>query len=265
MSPSNDNTMARFLFAILQQKCLKDIDWNKVARNPILTQEITNGHAARMRYSRFRQSILGIEPQRRNRNPKSKVTKPKKDNKTKKEKQESIKPESITTPDGACETYNDTLLQAKNEETFVKQEPQPIRHDGPLTPADLPPVSMADTQLQFHKRLMTPNSDTDLFAPAHGFATNPTADILHQETTFDYTGPAVGHCSHDQTSWQPSPSYSPFALPSYEVDNFSATAQFCEHQHVSHSEAFGIVPSAMMTPDTTHIPVKHEEWDTRFH
>ncbi|PQE24828.1 hypothetical protein CJF31_00008081 [Rutstroemia sp. NJR-2017a BVV2] len=30
------------------------IDWNKVALDPILAQEITNGHAARMRYSRFK-------------------------------------------------------------------------------------------------------------------------------------------------------------------------------------------------------------------
>ncbi|VBB83813.1 Putative protein of unknown function [Podospora comata] len=67
----NDNAMTRFLFAILQQKCLKDIDWNKVAQDPNLTQPITNGHAARMRYSRFRSAMLGIEPQKRNR-----VTKP---------------------------------------------------------------------------------------------------------------------------------------------------------------------------------------------
>ncbi|KAK0670065.1 hypothetical protein QBC41DRAFT_318731 [Cercophora samala] len=67
----NDNAMTRFLFAILQQKCLKDIDWNKVAQDPNLAQPITNGHAARMRWSRFRSAMLGIEPQKR-----SRVTKP---------------------------------------------------------------------------------------------------------------------------------------------------------------------------------------------
>lgn len=35
------------------------IDWNKVARDPILSQEITNGHAARMRYSRFKKQMDG--------------------------------------------------------------------------------------------------------------------------------------------------------------------------------------------------------------
>ncbi|KAK4144093.1 uncharacterized protein C8A04DRAFT_36929 [Dichotomopilus funicola] len=80
---NNDNVMARFLFAILQQKCLKDIDWNKVAHNPVLAQEITNGHAARMRYSRFRAAMLGLEPQRRNRTNanKNRVSKKKKDDK----------------------------------------------------------------------------------------------------------------------------------------------------------------------------------------
>ncbi|KAI9647194.1 hypothetical protein NHQ30_003577 [Ciborinia camelliae] len=54
---TNDGAINRLLYAILSQKCLKDIDWNKVARDPILSQEITNGHAARMRYSRFKKQM----------------------------------------------------------------------------------------------------------------------------------------------------------------------------------------------------------------
>ncbi|KAJ5032954.1 uncharacterized protein L3040_009540 [Drepanopeziza brunnea f. sp. 'multigermtubi'] len=60
-----ENSITRLLFAILSQKCLKDIDWNKVARDPLLCQEITNGHAARMRYSRFKKQMdaaSGIVP-----------------------------------------------------------------------------------------------------------------------------------------------------------------------------------------------------------
>ncbi|KAH6717640.1 hypothetical protein BKA61DRAFT_670063 [Leptodontidium sp. MPI-SDFR-AT-0119] len=54
----NDNPTTRLLYAILSQKCLKDIDWNAVANNPILKLEnITNGHAARMRYSRFKKQM----------------------------------------------------------------------------------------------------------------------------------------------------------------------------------------------------------------
>ncbi|KAK2605953.1 hypothetical protein QQS21_003679 [Conoideocrella luteorostrata] len=67
MSPNGDNAMARFLFAILKQKNLKDIDWNQVAQDPVLLQPISNGHAARMRYSRFRTTVTGHEPQKRSR------------------------------------------------------------------------------------------------------------------------------------------------------------------------------------------------------
>ncbi|KAK2624214.1 hypothetical protein QTJ16_006164 [Diplocarpon rosae] len=52
-----ESAITRLLYAILSQKCLKDIDWNKVARDPLLCQEITNGHAARMRYSRFKKQM----------------------------------------------------------------------------------------------------------------------------------------------------------------------------------------------------------------
>ncbi|KIM95629.1 hypothetical protein OIDMADRAFT_33719 [Oidiodendron maius Zn] len=41
------------------------IDWNKVAHDPILSQEITNGHAAHIRYSRFKKQMEGTVPVRR--------------------------------------------------------------------------------------------------------------------------------------------------------------------------------------------------------
>ncbi|OAA64400.1 hypothetical protein SPI_03047 [Niveomyces insectorum RCEF 264] len=52
-----NKAMARLLYAVLKQKSLKDIDWNKVARDPVLLEEISNGHAARMRYARFRAAV----------------------------------------------------------------------------------------------------------------------------------------------------------------------------------------------------------------
>ncbi|KIH94974.1 hypothetical protein SPBR_03705 [Sporothrix brasiliensis 5110] len=52
-----DKAIARLLYAMLKQKSLKDIDWNQVAADPALLERISNGHAARMRYSRFRQSV----------------------------------------------------------------------------------------------------------------------------------------------------------------------------------------------------------------
>ncbi|KAJ5104149.1 hypothetical protein N7532_004678 [Penicillium argentinense] len=50
-----DGPTPKFLYAIIKQLDLKLIDWNKVAEE----LEISNGHAARMRYSRFRSQIDG--------------------------------------------------------------------------------------------------------------------------------------------------------------------------------------------------------------
>jgi hypothetical protein len=66
----------------------KQIDWNKVASDPVLQQEITNGHAARMRYSRFKKQIEGTAAPRKPRNPNS-------PRKTKVEKNKSPKKEKV--------------------------------------------------------------------------------------------------------------------------------------------------------------------------
>lgn len=279
----------------------EQIDWNKVAHNPILSQEITNGHAARMRYSRFRSSLLGIEPQRRNRNPKdsnkSKVTKSKKEAKSaKKEKddQAAIKsdPGVVPQPDATAGSP-----KVKNEASPIKKEATQNGYRF-TTASELSPLATTlpdtTTQLHFTGRLLTPCSDsTELFAPSHGSgcgafisATSPISGndaMLHlhhhhhhhetEATGFDYTTAASEQQQQQQSAspWHPtSPSYSPFQLPSYELDNFNSAAAasgYCDHtQHHHHAgEGFGISPSAMMAPDHTHAPVKHEEWDSGFH
>jgi hypothetical protein len=63
---SPDGQTARFLYTILKQLDLKTIDWNLVANG----LDITNGHAARMRFSRFKQHMEGIPTQPRTPRPK---------------------------------------------------------------------------------------------------------------------------------------------------------------------------------------------------
>ncbi|KAL8824405.1 MAG: hypothetical protein Q9170_008167 [Blastenia crenularia] len=53
-----DAAVAKFLYTIMKQLVLKSIDWNAVATE----LQITNGHAARMRYSRFKQCMEGSTP-----------------------------------------------------------------------------------------------------------------------------------------------------------------------------------------------------------
>ncbi|KAK4101002.1 hypothetical protein N658DRAFT_76520 [Parathielavia hyrcaniae] len=137
---NNDNVMARFLFAILQQKCLKDIDWNKVAQDPILAQPITNGHAARMRFSRFKAGMLGTEPQRRNRtnpsNSKSRVSKNKKGDKPMPKKEEEEK--SSGSGIGNIKTEKPTGAAS----TIIKSERSDIRQSQPPASMTIPAMTM---------------------------------------------------------------------------------------------------------------------------
>jgi hypothetical protein len=210
---------------------------------------------------------LNIEPQRRNRAgaTKSKVTKSKKEPKTKKENEQPIKNDPNAPPDTQEEESKAPSSKIKDE-TRVKREFKQTPSETCVVQADMPPTSLPDTQMQFHNRLLTPCSDSDLFAMSHGYATSPASDVLrHEPGHYDYTG-ATAHCGHESASWQPSPSYSPFAMPPYEMDSYGAPAPaFCDHQHITHPEDFGIAPSAMMAPDQSHALVKHEEWDSRFH
>jgi hypothetical protein len=77
-TPTTDGSITRILYAILNQKDPKNVstrplqlpllpptdsadfpqtDWDKVAHDPIVSQEISNSHAARMRYSRFKKEV----------------------------------------------------------------------------------------------------------------------------------------------------------------------------------------------------------------
>ncbi|CZR53678.1 uncharacterized protein PAC_03558 [Phialocephala subalpina] len=90
----SDTAITELLYAILKQKCLKDIDWNKVASDPILHEPITNGHAARMRYSRFKKQMDGTASIRRPRNPASSSSTPRRSRVEKNESPKKIKKNS---------------------------------------------------------------------------------------------------------------------------------------------------------------------------
>ncbi|KAL3485419.1 hypothetical protein BJX62DRAFT_242985 [Aspergillus germanicus] len=67
-----DSPTAKFLYTILKQLDLKGIDWSLVASQ----LEISNGHAARMRYHRFKNQMEGTTstPRKRAANKTSKAT-----------------------------------------------------------------------------------------------------------------------------------------------------------------------------------------------
>ncbi|KAF5026205.1 hypothetical protein F66182_1710 [Fusarium sp. NRRL 66182] len=153
MTPNSENAMARFLLAILNQKNLKDIDWNQVASDPVLLQPITNGHAARMRFARFRATVTGHEPQKRTRpaDNKSRVTKSKKPQ----------QPKRDSLAKSAQIGQSPTIKQEHNQHGYLAQ----------FSPASTSSPYLTDNRDDFNPRFLTPCSD-DM---TQGLAINPAS------------------------------------------------------------------------------------------
>lgn len=258
------------------------IDWNKVAHDPILAQQITNGHAARMRYSRFKAALLGLEPQKRNRTNanKSRVTKSKKEGKGRKVKDgDNIKEDPDSRESGAQET-------AKVESPRIKQEmSQPPPDNGVLNSTFGVPsatISASAMHSQLHARLLTPCSDSDALAASSSYAASPSSDMLHNESSFDFSGPPVCAHGNEHLTWSQNNTYSPFGVD-YDLDNYSPG--FCGHQHsqlagngltvhqpnqlaggcLNHTHRTGeelSMSEALFQRDGNHTMVKHEDWDS---
>ncbi|KAL4949653.1 hypothetical protein BDW69DRAFT_202698 [Aspergillus filifer] len=121
-----DSAPARFFYAMLRQLDLKNIDWNLVASE----NEISNGHAARMRYHRFRNQVENIQPQKRK--PKANNTYKKSRNSLKAGLQKTISPDPpspITKNEPALS--DDVASGPKHTSPFIKTE-QP--HYRPIQP-----------------------------------------------------------------------------------------------------------------------------------
>ncbi|THC94574.1 hypothetical protein EYZ11_005934 [Aspergillus tanneri] len=113
-----DSPTAKFLYTIIKQLDLKSIDWNLVASQ----LDISNGHAARMRYSRFRQQMEGITSTPRAPRPKKTANK---------SKDSSWK----------MDTHKDTEPTASQPKPEVKQEPR-------IAPYSSDPYIKADPSMQ---------------------------------------------------------------------------------------------------------------------
>lgn len=138
---ATDGATPKFLYTILKQLDLKSVmfshipmiesqnytdnfgqvDWNHVAGN----LSITNGHAARMRFSRFKQQMEGIQPAPRkprstatpHKKPKREKAKPRREIEPKKNNQPLIKPEPR---DDMEQMADDSIVHPA---AFVKDEP----------------------------------------------------------------------------------------------------------------------------------------------
>ncbi|EEH02871.1 conserved hypothetical protein [Histoplasma capsulatum G186AR] len=132
-----DGQTAKFLYTILKQLDLKSIDWNLVASQ----LEISNGHAARMRFSRFRQHMEGITTNNRTPRPKNKnVDKAH----LKKNRFSEAKPEPMLKTEHTVKQEQDMDLQPANAKfmpvDMTLKPPPPVQQPYLVTtvaPADL--------------------------------------------------------------------------------------------------------------------------------
>ncbi|TQV97621.1 hypothetical protein V2A60_006634 [Cordyceps javanica] len=193
MTSNADNAMARFLFAILKQKNLKDIDWNQVANDPVLLQPITNGHAARMRYSRFRSTVTGHEPTKR--------------------RSSGEKSSKVSKPSSRRESQS-------KKETIIKSESSSSLASYPqfITP-DVSPY-MGDLGDDFdNPRFMTPCSD-DMTQP---LSLDPSA--IHQIPPQPAYGLASPDCLKQEPGLEGSPDFSAFEA-AIDMSSFVSGAPF---------------------------------------
>jgi hypothetical protein len=120
---SPDGQTARFLYTILKQLDMKTVDWNLVADG----LDITNGHAARMRFSRFKQHMEGIPtqprtPRLKKDGGKDKMAKPKG---LKRGLEDDIKGENVT---GGAGEGDEARLKSEPG-CHIKEEPRLIEED----------------------------------------------------------------------------------------------------------------------------------------
>nr|KAK5443152.1 hypothetical protein LTR18_005830 [Exophiala xenobiotica] len=97
---AQDGQTPMFLYAILKQLDLRSIDWNQVAAS----LDISNGHAARMRYSRMRTQFEGMSNQ----------AKPQRAKKEKETEGKSAKEKAAKGKRALLEEENERLAKGKN-------------------------------------------------------------------------------------------------------------------------------------------------------
>ncbi|KAI8963423.1 hypothetical protein F5Y11DRAFT_346593 [Daldinia sp. FL1419] len=256
---NNDSVMTRFLFAILKQKNLKDINWDAVAKDEVLASPITNGHAARMRFSRFRSAMLGNEPTKRNRTTqgKNRVTKARKNPKAK--NGEHVKFEA------ALETYAESSMTPEPSEMpapRIKEESVPPygfddRFTPRLTPAPSDPIPSAlilRNNGVIQPRFLTPGSDNDLFSPSPTITSSSASEMITTPGSFGFRDSPFRNSPCPERPDPMWPSVPHYASTSFDEFRGSPREQPQMHSHTQ------MLPCQTVEPDNDCITVKHE-WE----
>jgi hypothetical protein len=178
-----------------------------VAQDPVLLQPITNGHAARMRFARFRTTVSGGDTQKKHRSSeKSRVSK------SKAKKDNLIKSESSASLSSYAQvcTFSPRMIKQG-----CGQRAHKLKKFSPASAAS-PYLTDRD---DFNARFLTPCSD-DM---THGLGINPAAvEKVNRQTAADYS-PSLGFM--DAASLAHSPTFSAFDDASLDFNAFTADSQ----------------------------------------
>jgi hypothetical protein len=246
-----------------------------------------------MRYSRFRATMLGIEPQKRNRTTTSKnrVSKSKKDVKVKKTRDDdSVKEDPDEFQESASQGQTEMdLPRTKREMSQLSPERATMTTMFGTTSV---PMSAANMQSQLQARLLTPCSDSDVLATSSCYGASPGSEMLHRDASYDFTGSSPCGHGHDQISWSHGHSYPSFGV-NFDLNGYSpgssghqnshlADGRLGLHQHHQHhqhhhsqlsGQEYGLpqhsqlareelrLAHSMMESDEDNVMVKHEDWD----
>jgi len=162
---SNDAQTQKLLYSILSQKCLKDIKWQKVADDI----GIESAHAARMRYSRFKDYMNGKSPSKRTRRSStSSPRKPRVSNRNPRTPKKAKIEQSAEPSEGNIKTEKD-LGDEGGETVGIKSEPMDDldiddeeEKRTPISPTPtLAPCSQPQTPFQFQYQQPSSQSSTD--------------------------------------------------------------------------------------------------------
>ncbi len=204
-----------------------------------------------MRYSRFKSAMLGLEPTRRNRAgpSKSRVTKPKKEMKSKKD--QIMKHESALDRRASQEPSPETPGRKIKQES-LENRLTPGLTPGPstMTPSPMAASSTVATPCIIHPRMLTPSSESEMFS--HTMMSSPVNDFVNPQAPF---GLSQTPC--------PAPNDSPWSQSQPLFSHFGSHYLFdglgtgCDHQH----EHFGNQYASMKSGRDSLMDVKCETWE----
>lgn len=203
--------------------------------------------------------MLGLEPQKRNRNgpSKSKVSKSKKDGKSRKEDDVKAEPDNEAVPD----------YIGDGSSTRIKQEASQAAYRSQYTPSSIASPSFPDCHTAINGgRLLTPCSD-DMMSTAH-LAMSPSNDIFDTASQFSLptAGQDFGHIHghdhiHGQTpsheAWAHSPGYATAFDAAFDMGQYDGS--LCEHQHFQVHSAELHDADALGEADNPRPIIKHED------